>query len=40
MTLCGDTTPEADEEIDIRASGAVGVQLVDNDLDLVLRNDD
>ena len=40
VTLCGDTTPEADEEIDIRAAAPVGVQLVDNDLDLVLRNDD
>ncbi len=40
VTLCGDTTAEPDEEIDIRAAGPVFVQLVDNDLDLVLRNDD
>ena len=40
LQICGDALPEADEEIDIRAVAPVGVQLVDNDLDLVLRNDD
>ena len=40
VQVCGDTDPEADEEIDIRAAAPAGVQLVDNDLDLVLRNND
>jgi hypothetical protein len=38
--LCGDTVTEIDEEIDVRVSGANGVRIADNDLDLVLRNDD
>jgi hypothetical protein len=38
--VCGDTVPEIDEEIDVRVSGPVGVEIADNDLDLVLRNDD
>jgi hypothetical protein len=38
--LCGDSVPEIDEEIDVRVSGPVGVEIADNDLDLVLRNDD
>jgi len=40
VQVCGDTDLEADEEIDIRAAAPAGVQLVDNDLDLVLRNND
>ena len=40
VRVCGDTDPEADEEIDIRAAAPAGVRLVDNDLDLVLRNND
>jgi hypothetical protein len=40
LQVCGDTVAEADEEIDIRAVAPVGVQLVDNDLDVVLRNED
>ena len=38
--VCGDTAREIDEEIDVRVSGPVGVEIADNDLDLVLRNDD
>jgi chitinase len=38
--LCGDTAPEIDEEIDVRVSGPRGLNIADNDLDLVLRNDD
>jgi hypothetical protein len=38
--VCGDTVQEIDEEIDVRISGPVGVEIADNDLDLVLRNDD
>jgi hypothetical protein len=38
--ICGDTLPEADEEIDVRISAPAGVAIVDNDLDLVLRNED
>lgn len=40
LRICGDTVPEADEEIDIRAQAPVGVRLTDNDLDLVLRDED
>ena len=40
IRICGDTLPEPDEEIDVRISAPVGVAIVDNDLDLVLRNDD
>jgi hypothetical protein len=40
IRICGDTVPEADEEIDVRISAPAGVAIVDNDLDLILRNDD
>ena len=40
IEVCGDTRPEGDEEIDVRVAGPDGLSLVDNDLDLVLRNDD
>ena len=40
IAICGDTLPEADEEIDVRISAPMGVAIVDNDLDLILRNDD
>ena len=38
--ICGDTLLEGHEEIDVRVAAPAGVSLVDNDLDLVLRNDD
>ena len=38
--LCGDTAAEIDEEIDVRISGPSGLNIADNDLDLILRDDD
>jgi chitinase len=40
IRVCGDTVPEGDEEIDVRVSAPAGLELVDNDLDLILRRDD
>jgi hypothetical protein len=40
IAIRGDTLPEADEEIDVRISAPAGIAIVDNDLDLILRNDD
>ena len=40
MNICGDEQREGDEEIDIRVMAPQGLQIGDNDLDLVLRNDD
>ena len=40
IELCGDTTAEGDEHINVRISGADGVQVADNDLSIYLVNDD
>ena len=39
VNICGERS-EGDEEIDIRVMAPQGLQIGDNDLDLVLRNDD
>jgi hypothetical protein len=38
--ICGDRLPEGDEEIDIRVDAPTGLDVIDNDLDLILDNDD
>ena len=40
VNICGDERREENEEIDIRVMAPQGLQIGDNDLDLVLRNDD
>lgn len=40
VTLCGDTTVEADEEIDVRFVNTSTLDVRDNDIDLILSNDD
>ncbi|MFN8195991.1 MAG: Calx-beta domain-containing protein [Nocardioidaceae bacterium] len=40
VTICGDTDPEAEEEIDVRFDNAPRLAVGDNDIDLVLSNDD
>ena len=40
VNICGDEQSEGDEEIDIRVMSSQSLEIGDNDLDLVLRNDD
>lgn len=40
VTICGDTTPEIDEQIDVRFDNAPQIAIADNDIDLVLANED
>jgi Calx-beta domain-containing protein len=40
VTLLGDTLDEADENVNLRISGPSGVQIRDNDIDIVLRDND
>ena len=41
VTLCGDDTAEADEEVDVRFGGGNGkLDVIDNDIDLIQSNDD
>jgi hypothetical protein len=40
VTICGDTSPETDEEIDVRFDNTTTIAVGDNDIDLVLSNTD
>lgn len=40
ITICGDATPEGDEEIDVRFDNAHRLAVLDNDIDLILADDD
>jgi len=40
VLICGDRQTEGDEEIDIRIVAPVGLDIIDNDLDLILDNED
>ncbi len=40
VTICGDTTPEPNEEVDVRFDNAPQIAIADNDIDLFLANED
>jgi len=40
VTICGDTTVEADEQIDVRFDNTMTIAVTDNDIDLFLSNND
>ncbi len=40
VTICGDTTPESDEQIDVRFDNTATIAVADNDIDLALTNND
>ncbi|MGD9962061.1 Calx-beta domain-containing protein [Nocardioides sp.] len=40
ITICGDTTAEGDEEVDVRFDNTTTIAVTDNDIDLVLANED
>jgi len=40
VTICGDTTVEPDEQIDVRFDNTTSIAVADNDIDLFLSNND
>ena len=40
ITICGDTTAEPDEQIDVRFDNTTSIAVADNDIDLFLSNND
>jgi hypothetical protein len=40
ITICGDTTPEPDEQIDVRFDNTTSIAISDNDIDFFLSNND
>jgi hypothetical protein len=40
ITICGDTTPEPDEQIDVRFDNTTSIAISDNDIDFWLSNND
>lgn len=40
VTICGDTTPEPNEQIDVRFGNTTTLAVTDNDIDLILSNTD